>query len=91
MTTSAETAIIIIVAILLFLAVIYWMYWLSVQLKMSFIVVFIISVFTGGIGLLILTIMALVPENRKQRAESKRIKEEARSPKRSPKRSSSKK
>ena len=91
MATGAEVAIIVIVAILLFLAVIYWMYWISVQLKMSFIVVFIISVFTGGLGLLILTIMALVPENRKQRAESKRLKEEAKSPKRSPKRSPSKK
>jgi len=88
MTSSAETAIIIIVSILLFLAVIYWMYWLSVQLKMSFIVVFIISIFTGGIGLLALTIMALLPENKKQRAESKKLKEEAKkSPTRSPRKS----
>ena len=75
MTSGIEIAIIVIVSILLFLALIYWMYWLSLKLKISFLVVFIISIFTGGIGLFILTIIALVAENKKENIKSKSSKE----------------
>jgi hypothetical protein len=89
MVSGAETAIIVIVAIILFLLMIFWMVWLSKQLDIPFIVVFVITIFTGGIGLLVLTIMALLPENKKQHKEinTSPVRSPRKSPVRSPRKS----
>lgn len=72
--SSTEDAIFWSVIVLIILVTFYWMYWISKTLKMSFFIVFIISIFTGGLGLLVLTAVAVTPENQKLRAASKKRK-----------------
>lgn len=59
---TAETVVLVVALILLTVALFYLMYWLSKRLKISFLIVFIITLFTGGLGLIVLTVMALLPE-----------------------------
>ena len=72
--SSTEDAIFWSVIVLVILVTFYWMYWISKTLKMSFLIVFIISIFTGGLGLLVLTAVAVTPGTKKLRAASKKRK-----------------